>query len=288
MPTGTTAAAADSHEAWNHSSKNGDCKQTLKDSQLHVYLRAKLYFHKHCRNDSENLVMGPAWKPERRQQHPRHPPDSSPSCKPLAPPKLQVHPWSGGAFPPGGLDTPASAHSKPDSHQHLHGNVARGLCHTPAPLIRCLWSACPRPAVVCCFRSTCDHLSVKLTELGWATDAHLIGVDGGAAEKGEESSFLRTWDRPPHVRGDSREVPVEAGCPGESESTAETAGPFSWAPWGAGVRQLHPRQLGPWSTSPNRQAGPEGHLCSLPTQLGSAHLRSIRISPEAHGRGPQT
>lgn len=108
-PTETTAAATGSHDACSRSSKNGDCKQTLKDSQLHMHLRAKLYFHKHYRNDSENLVMGPAWKPERRQQRPRHPPDSSPSCKPLAPPKLQVHPWSGGALPPGAL-TPRLRH----------------------------------------------------------------------------------------------------------------------------------------------------------------------------------
>lgn len=41
---GDHPAAINSHDACNHSSKNGSCEQTLKDSQLHMFLLGKIIF----------------------------------------------------------------------------------------------------------------------------------------------------------------------------------------------------------------------------------------------------
>ena len=71
---------------------------------------------------------------------------------------------------------------------------------------------------------------------------------------------------------------------GESENTVVMVTPFSWASWGAGVQQPHSHQLGWWAMPQSSRWALRGTCAGFCEQMGSAHLWSIQMSPEARGQ----
>lgn len=82
----------------------------------------------------------------------------------------------------------------------------------------------------------------------------------------ESSSYPHTG----HHHTWSGSCEEETGCPAESSNTASHQ-PFPCAPSGTDRQQLHlPSITG--GHFPAQQESPKGHLCRLPTQVGSAPL----------------
>lgn len=125
-------------DACNHSSKNGNCEQTLKDSQLHVS-SGQNYISINTAKRLKEFDQGASLETTER-------------ASVLSVRQTQTHPASPWLLTDSGtslvwsysqsLDTlPGPASSKPDSYQHLHGSVAWESLS--ALLTRCLGSPGP-------------------------------------------------------------------------------------------------------------------------------------------------
>lgn len=215
------------------------------------------------------MTRGPAWKPQKGQKRAQCPSDSDASCKPLAPHRLQAHPYL--VFTLRAL-TPYLA--------------LQVQSQTPTNTSMGAW-----PGV---FISTADTLSwvTRLLTCGhvllpgvWpavhgshrirvVTAAHLMGIGGEAERQGRRACPFLPTGSPPHVHCSAK---------GESENAVVTVTPFSWASWGAGFQQPHSHQLG-WCAMPQSSRRALWGTCAgFCEQMGSAHLWPIQMSPEAHG-----